>query len=98
MFLPQRRNNGLRFCVFPGYNWCGPGCSGPGVPINAVDAACKAHDLCYRKNGNPCECDQEFLRRLERQINLRTEEGRHARILYNYLKLQSWFTCGFNRK
>ncbi|KEF37951.1 Parvovirus coat protein VP1 [Schinkia azotoformans MEV2011] len=94
----QKRKSSLRFCIFPGYNWCGPGCSGPGAPINAVDAACRAHDLCYRRNRNPCECDREFMRRLERQINLRTEEARHARMLHQYMKLQSLFTCGFYRK
>lgn len=98
MFLPQRRKRGLRFCVFPGYNWCGPGCSGPGAPVNAVDAACKAHDECYRSQGNPCECDSEFLRQLKKQINLSTEQVRHAHILYHYMKFQSLFTCGFYLK
>ncbi|WP_325058505.1 hypothetical protein [Lentibacillus cibarius] len=36
-----------RFCIFPGYKYCGPGCSGPEQPINAVDAACQVHDICY---------------------------------------------------
>ena len=46
--MPQRRKGRFRFCVFPGYNWCGPGCNGPGAPINELDAACKAHDICYQ--------------------------------------------------
>ncbi|MFZ0475992.1 MAG: hypothetical protein WAM18_11040 [Halobacillus sp.] len=25
-------------CLIPGYRYCGPGCSGPGTPVNAVDA------------------------------------------------------------
>ncbi|RDY66986.1 phospholipase, partial [Halobacillus trueperi] len=45
----RRRYKRPKFCVFPGYRWCGPGCSGPGAPINETDAACKAHDECYRK-------------------------------------------------
>lgn len=91
--LYQRRNRNRRFCLFPGYNWCGPGCSGPGAPINAVDAACMAHDKCYSRGINPCECDHEFIRNLHPLINPYTQEGRHARILYNYMKLQTVFTC-----
>ncbi len=89
----ENRMGGPRFCLFPGYNWCGPGCSGPGAPVNAVDAACKAHDLCYRKSGASCRCDQEFLHRLQPLINPRTPEGRHARTIYRYMRLQSLFTC-----
>ncbi|MCK1997546.1 phospholipase [Psychrobacillus psychrodurans] len=93
-----RRGNGKpRFCVFPGYNWCGPGCSGPGAPINDVDTACKAHDDCYRRGNNRCECDREFLRRLHPKINNNTQKGRHARTLYNYMKLQTTFTCKNSR-
>ena len=95
--MPQRENGRFRFCILPGYNWCGPGCSGPGAPINDVDAACKAHDDCYRRCGNPCECDREFLNRLHPIINQNTQKGRHARLLYNYMKLQSFFTCNFYR-
>lgn len=88
--MPQRS---LRFCIFPGYNWCGPGCSGPGAPVNKVDAACKQHDMCYRKHGNRCECDQFFLNRLRPMINSRTQEGRHAQTIYNYMKFQTALTC-----
>lgn len=28
-------------------NWCGSGYSGPGTPIDDVDACCKSHDQCY---------------------------------------------------
>ena len=83
------------FCLFPGYRWCGPGCSGPGAPINAVDAACKAHDECFRKYGLSCECDREFLFRLSQLMNSYTQEGRNARVMYNYMKIQTSFTCGF---
>jgi hypothetical protein len=91
--MPQRRNGGFRFCFFPGYNWCGLGCNGPGAPINDVDAACKAHDICYSRGRCPCECDQEFLKRLRPHINSRTQQGKHARLLYHYMKVQSFFTC-----
>ncbi|CDQ38037.1 MULTISPECIES: hypothetical protein [Virgibacillus] len=83
------------FCFPRGYRWCGPGCSGPGTPINDVDAVCKAHDECYQRYGDPCKCDQIFMDQLRAKINPRTEKGRHARTLYNYMRLQSAFTCGF---
>ena len=91
--MSQRRNNRIRFCVLPGYNWCGPGCNGPGAPINEVDTACKAHDDCYRRGKHPCECDQEFLNRLRSPNKFNTQQGRHARLLYHYMKLQTIFTC-----
>ncbi|MBA2176576.1 phospholipase [Halobacillus locisalis] len=84
-----------RFCLFPGYKYCGPGCSGPGEPLNAVDAACKRHDECYRYYGDYCACDLAFLQELERLQNPYTIEGRHARKMYNYMRFQRLFTCGF---
>ncbi|RSL30784.1 phospholipase [Salibacterium salarium] len=92
----KRRSNKVRsprFCVFPGYNWCGPGCSGPGVPINAVDAACQAHDECYLYHGNYCACDQAFIERLTALQTPYTPEGRHARTMLRYMKVQRFFTC-----
>lgn len=91
--LPLRKNKGYGFCVLPGYNWCGPGCHGPGPPINDVDAACQAHDYCYGIGRHRCECDQEFLNYLRPQIDYYTQEGRHARLIYHYMKLQTMFTC-----
>lgn len=86
-----------RLCIFPGYKWCGPGCSGPGTPINRVDAACKAHDECYLNYGprSRCKCDIEFLRRLETCRNPYTKEGRQANTIYQYMRAQKIFTCGF---
>ncbi|RSL35076.1 phospholipase [Salibacterium salarium] len=89
----NRRLNRPRLCIFPGYNWCGPGCSGPRPPINAVDAACKAHDECYRKFGNYCGCDQAFIKQLMLLQNPYTLEGRHARTILRYMKIQRFFTC-----
>ena len=94
----QRGNGRFRFCIFPGYNWCGPGCNGPGTPINDLDAACKSHDVCYRKGRSSCACDQEFLNRLRPLIDPCTKKGRHARLLYNYMKLQTIFTCNHYRR
>lgn len=28
--------------------YCGPGCSGPGEPVDCIDAACRRHDAAYR--------------------------------------------------
>ena len=93
----NKRNKGFHFCVLPGYNWCGPGCNGPGPPINDIDEACRAHDICYLMGRSRCACDRELLDRLYPKINSHTEKGRHARLLYNYMKLQSHVTCGFFR-
>ncbi|MFB4164645.1 phospholipase [Alteribacillus sp. JSM 102045] len=93
MTLNTNRGFFPRFCVFPGYNWCGPGCSGPGAPVNAVDAACREHDYCYKYFGPGCACDQLFMHRLLYLQNPYTQEGKQARLLYNYMKLQTLFTC-----
>ncbi|MBA1159423.1 hypothetical protein H0S73_25430 [Microvirga sp. Marseille-Q2068] len=43
-------------------NWCGPGDAGRAAPIDALDAACRAHDLCYERLGQrACPCDRAFL-------------------------------------
>nr|WP_308418993.1 hypothetical protein [Virgibacillus oceani] len=63
-----------------------------------MDAACKAHDECYSRYGPSCKCDQEFMRRLQREIDPYTQKGRHARTLFNYMKFQTLFTCGFRRR
>ncbi|MFD1019192.1 phospholipase [Thalassobacillus hwangdonensis] len=85
------------WCLFPGYNWCGPGCNGPGAPVNEVDACCKMHDECYAYYGASCYCDQMFSRCLEPYINPYTEEGRRARTMHRYMKAQQLFTCAFSR-
>jgi len=48
-------------------NWCGPGArSGP--VTDSLDAACRAHDLCARREGwFDCGCDLAFMDRLRRQ-------------------------------
>ncbi|WP_343058398.1 phospholipase A2 family protein [Microvirga mediterraneensis] len=44
-------------------NWCGAGDSNRAAPIDALDAACRAHDLCYEKLGrSACECDRAILK------------------------------------
>ncbi|MGM7722245.1 phospholipase [Metabacillus sp. Hm71] len=86
------------FCIFPGYRWCGPGCSGSGAPINDVDACCLMHDKCLSRGRSICQCDREFINCLRSKINHRTEKGRKAAIMYEYMKIQSLFTCGFDKR
>lgn len=81
------------FCVFPGYRYCGPGCSGPGAPINDVDAACRIHDLCYQRYGQSCYCDLTLIKNVKPKINVYTKKGRQALLLYLYMNLQIRFTC-----
>ncbi|WP_163539748.1 phospholipase [Gracilibacillus sp. YIM 98692] len=91
MRTSHRRRRRPRLCIFSGYNWCGPGCSGPGEPINAVDAACKAHDKCYQRNVDRSGCDEAFIKRLEAFQNPYSREGRHARLMLQYMKIQHYF-------
>jgi hypothetical protein len=44
-------------------NWCGVGDANRASPIDALDAACRAHDLCYERVGRgACVCDRAFLK------------------------------------
>lgn len=46
-------------------NWCGPGHSGPGAPIDAVDEACCRHDQCFCTEGyDDCSCNRQAVLRL----------------------------------
>ena len=47
-------------------NWCGVTNTKPPYvrPIDEVDAACKAHDLCIGNNNHKCSCDAIFLRNI----------------------------------
>lgn len=52
-------------------NYCGPGYGGEdnGTPIDALDAACKTHDLCYAENGYfNCTCDQDLIDEINSKI------------------------------
>ncbi|WP_102346380.1 phospholipase [Bacillus sp. Marseille-P3661] len=86
-----KRRRGL--CIFPGYRWCGPGCSGPGAPINDVDGCCKIHDKCLRTRKSQCQCDQEFLECLRPKMSRHSDKGKKATIMYGYMKVQTLFTC-----
>ena len=44
-------------------NWCGAGDVNRASPVDALDAACRAHDLCYERVGRgACQCDKALLR------------------------------------
>jgi Phospholipase A2 len=46
-------------------NWCGPGHSGPGAPIDPVDRVCCLHDHCYGDRGTlDCACDRDLVARM----------------------------------
>jgi hypothetical protein len=43
-------------------NWCGVGDVNRASPVDALDAACRAHDLCYERVGRgACQCDKALL-------------------------------------
>lgn len=67
--------------LLPGFhgNWCGPGHSGPGEPVDRLDAACMAHDLCYRDDGYfNRDCDLALLRAIESDWDDYTRRQRFA--------------------
>lgn len=44
--VPKRMKRGVP--SFKAYgNWCGPGYSGPGDPVDGIDRCCMKHDKCY---------------------------------------------------
>jgi hypothetical protein len=81
----RKRNNRFNTCI-PGYNWCGPFCSGPAAPINEIDRCCKMHDKCYKFRGyDSCSCNRDFRKCLRPHINHITREGRTAAMMYNFI-------------
>ncbi|MEH7120856.1 phospholipase [Neobacillus vireti] len=92
--MQNRRRSPFSLCIFPGYKWCGPGCSGPGAPINDVDACCQKHDYCLDRGLSSCECDTQFMECLRPKINRYTEKGRKAALMYDFMKIRTSFTCG----
>lgn len=58
----DRPPSGAAIPLFHG-KWCGAGDANRASPIDAFDAACRAHDLCYEKVGRgACSCDRTFLK------------------------------------
>lgn len=66
-------------------NWCGPGYSGPGAPIDILDSICMQHDKCYEQRGYfSCYCDDV----LKAEINrLASQMGTRERIMAAAIKL-----------
>ncbi|MEA0551995.1 Parvovirus coat protein VP1-like protein [Lysinibacillus irui] len=84
----MNRKRKLGFC-YPGYRYCGPGCSGPGEPTNAVDACCKLHDECYTRHGSTRHCDEQFQRCLQPYMNAPNKMARDARLFYRVFDLRN---------
>lgn len=78
------------FC-FPGYRYCGPGCSGPGAPVNAVDSCCQLHDACYARYGPTHFCDEQFQQCLNRYKYSPTKMGKDARLFSKAVRLKKLF-------
>ncbi|WP_255508022.1 MULTISPECIES: Parvovirus coat protein VP1-like protein [Lysinibacillus] len=80
------------FC-YPGYRYCGPGCSGPGAPTNEVDVCCMYHDLCYLQYGRHHRkyCDELFQQCLYPYINPYSKMGRDARVFSRTMNLKNFF-------
>jgi hypothetical protein len=54
--------------LFHGH-WCGLGDENRASPVDALDAACRAHDLCYERMGRgACSCDKAFLKATARLV------------------------------
>ncbi|MEE1658203.1 phospholipase A2 family protein [Microvirga sp. CF3062] len=59
---PGPGSSGAPTPLFHG-NWCGVGDVNRASPVDALDAACHAHDLCYERVGRgDCQCDKALLR------------------------------------
>lgn len=54
-------------------NWCGAGDANRASPVDALDSACRAHDLCYERVGRgACICDRALLRATAALVRSRT--------------------------
>ena len=82
-------------------NYCGPGHSGPGKPIDRLDAACARHDDCYHRKGyHRCLCDKKFQKEL-RGMKLRGKARRITWVMRAWLFIKTrrisksgrWFSC-----
>ncbi|WP_018661621.1 hypothetical protein [Heyndrickxia acidiproducens] len=97
MYKVPKHNKHFSHCIFPGYRWCGPGCSGPGAPTNDVDACCMRHDLCLKRGRSVCECDSAMVECLRTKMNPYTRKGRQAAVIYRAMRLKRLFSCGGGR-
>ncbi|MFF6015332.1 Parvovirus coat protein VP1-like protein [Lysinibacillus fusiformis] len=86
----MKRNRKFGFC-YPGYRYCGPGCSGPGQPTNAVDSCCKQHDECYDRYGSIRYCDELFQKCLRPHMRAPNKMARDARLFNRVFELRNRF-------
>ena len=88
------RNGRFGFC-YPGYRYCGPGCTGPGSPTNPVDACCKFHDECYMFNRDRGTrrgyCDSLFQQCLNQYAYINNRLGKDARLFSNAINMKNFF-------
>lgn len=58
-------------------NWCGAGDANRASPVDALDSACRTHDLCYERRGRgSCSCDRALLKATAALVkNPRIEEA-----------------------
>lgn len=81
----------MRFGLcYPGYRYCGPGCSGPGAPVNEVDECCRQHDFCYQMGYPKGYCDELFHHCLYPYMNPHTKMGREAKFFSNMIKMRQF--------
>ena len=78
------------FC-YPNYRYCGPGCSGPGTPVNGVDRCCMLHDRCYAQNVGKKHCDDLFQQCLNQYKKSPTKMGRDANLFSRAIKMKNFF-------
>lgn len=58
-------------------NWCGPGNSGPGAPVDTLDTLCMRHDKCYAQRGYfSCYCDAQLKAEIDRWAHRMTSKER----------------------
>lgn len=78
----------IGFC-YPGYRYCGPGCSGPGAPTNAVDNCCLHHDACYYYGYDKRYCDALFQHCLSQYKYAPTKMGKDARLFSKAIHIKN---------
>lgn len=77
-------------------NWCGPHHSGPGAPIDILDAGCMNHDMCYDKKGYfNCECDRNLINYIDANYSKMTglKQKIAAKAIKTYFTLQTKLIC-----
>lgn len=69
-------------------NWCGPWHGDGGPAVDALDAACMRHDLCYRRvRFQDCGCDLIFLDEVRRMSWPSEEMYQKGRAIYEAIGL-----------